>query len=124
MKYIQSFNESIVEDKILYLKDLCDGFFDDYDQFEFKIINGRRIHSWRSMIDGFDIRSHKDPEKYIFLFIRRVDGQDLSESDNLILNKFDDYLRSINFHHRGWSGSYFARLYNFDKHSKMTQNYF
>jgi hypothetical protein len=124
MKYLQFFNESIVEDKILYLKDLCDEFFDEHDDFEFKIINGRRNHSWRSMDDVFDIKSHNDPEKYIFLFISRIDGMDLSNSDNVILSEFDEYLRSVNFHNRGCSGYYFGKLYRFDKHSKMTQNYF
>lgn len=136
MKYIQSFNESIVGDKILYLRDLCNNFFDDYDDFEFKIVNGERVHSHQSIITDYFVGNrqvkllhHNYPEKYIFLFVRKVDNLTLGDPeaieaiDYLVLNQFEDYLEKIGFLSRGYTTYYGGRLYRFDKHSKMTQKY-
>lgn len=51
MKHLQSFNESIVEDKMRYLRDICNDFFDDYDGFNFEIVKGMIFHYWSAIIE-------------------------------------------------------------------------
>lgn len=38
MKHLQTFNESIVEDKMRYLKDICNDFFDDMKNLNLKLL--------------------------------------------------------------------------------------
>lgn len=145
MKHLQTFNESIIEDKIRYLKDICTDFFDDYDGFEFEIINGLRYHSNRRYlpVGGWDRRpltssdifgniysTVKYPDNYIFLYIRNSNvKKELNSSDKInylndVFDKFDKHLISINFRSSGYSGYIDgSRLYRFEKHSKRTQKY-
>ncbi len=73
--------------------------------------------------DRIKLLHHNDPEKYIFVFIKRVDGLTLGDPDYLILNQFENYLEKVGFLPRGYTTYYRGRLYRFDKHSKMTQKY-
>ena len=136
MKHLQSFNESIVEDKMQYLRDICNDFFDDYEGFEFEVINGRRDHQYNSMIDEFDIRYSNDTHKYIFLCLKfkssgliRWSYEEMGENlSQPILNKFNKYLKSVGFLYNGVTAylrdGLNIRLYRFEKHSKRTEKYF
>jgi hypothetical protein len=129
MRHIQSFNESIVDDKIEYLRDLCQYFFDDFDQFDFRIIKGMTKHLWSSLIHRDDfggrhlISGGKNSENYIFLYVANNMDSDLnpvklSEKDNSILDDFENYLIRMKFPYRSVTGGYYYRIYKFDKRSK------
>lgn len=116
MKHLQSFNESIVDDKIEYLRDLCQYFFDDFDQFDFRIIKGMTKHLWSSLIHRDDfggrhlISGGKNSENYIFLYVANNMDSDsnpveLSEKDNSILDDFENYLIRMKFPYRSGEDS-------------------
>lgn len=130
LKYIERFTESIIQSKIEYLKDLYFDFFDEYNQFEFRIVNGCVRHSYTSLlplengnspIDTYGCR--ENPEKYIFLYIYKIDKLEFDKTDINILSNFDHYLINAQFRFRSMSSGDIFRLYKFDKYNK-NQKYF
>ena len=130
MKHLQTFNESIVEDKMQYLRDICNDFFDDYDGYKFYIINGKKEHSYEyatlflndeSIPRVGSIKFPSDSNKYFFLYVRKIDNSVIKYSDSLL--DLEKYLINVGFiYDFSYVGNY-GFLLAFGKYSKGTQKY-